>query len=160
MKNKVLVVLSVTVGLLMVSDPMFAHHSESVNDLERIVTVTGTVAKFEFINPHGRIYLDVKDDKGNVEQWLGTGGGPTSMRRWGWHKDTLKVGDQLTMFGFPYKDGRKILLWLRLVRPNGEELPTGQDEPGGKQGRYARYLATHPNEQGNQPKEQGDQKGK
>jgi hypothetical protein len=70
MKNNVSAILSMTMGLLMVSGPMFAHHSDSVYDQEHLITVTGTVTKFEFINPHELIHFDVKDDRATVYSGL------------------------------------------------------------------------------------------
>jgi hypothetical protein len=143
MKNQVLDVLSVTVGLLMVSGPIYAHHSDSVNDMNRVVTVTGTVTRFDFTNPHERIYLDAKDANGNAEQWIATGGGPSAMRRIGWNKGTFKPGDQLTITGFPFQDGRKIMLHVKIVRGSGEEVPSSD----GEKGRLDRLLARQGNRQ-------------
>lgn len=142
--NTVLAVLSVTLGLFIVSDRVLGHHSESINDQTRLVTVTGTVTKFAFTNPHEQIYLDVKGEKGEVEQWIATGGGPSALRRVGWSNKTIEAGEQLTITGFPYKDGQKILFHLKIVRANGEALPLSE----GERGRLERFLATHPNEQG------------
>lgn len=123
MKNKVLAVLSMTVGLLLVSGPMFAHHSVSLHDLTRFVTITGNVTKFEFINPHILIRVDVKDAKGNVEKWVGQSGHPNrAIKETGWNKNTFQPGEQITITGNPYKDGRRIMGVVRIVRSNGEEV--------------------------------------
>jgi hypothetical protein len=115
-----------------------------------VVTITGTVTKVVFADPHAQILMDVKDDKGNIEPWVGTGGGPSALRKVGWSSMTIKVGEQLTMTGFPYKDGRKILLWLKLVRANGEVLPLSVGETE----RLARFLAIYGDQPGlSSPKE-------
>ena len=128
MKDKVSAVLSVTVGLLLVSGPMFAHHSDSVFDQDRLVTITGTVTRFEFRNPHTRIYMDVKNEEGNIEKWIVTGGALGSMRKVGWTHDIIKPGEQLTISGFQYWNGRKIMIHVKLVRANGEEIPPSESE--------------------------------
>lgn len=142
-KGQVLAIVSVAVGLLMVPDRVLAHHSDAVNDQTRVVTITGTVTKVVFADPHAQIHLEVKDDKGNVAQWVCTGGGPSALRKVGWSSMTIKAGEQLTITGFPYKDGRTILLWLKLVRADGEVIPLSIGETE----RLARFLAIY----GDQP---------
>lgn len=142
-KRQVLAIASAAVGLLMSQDRLFAHHSDAVNDQTRVVTITGTVTKVVFADPHAQVHLEVSDDKGNVEQWVCTGGGPSALRKVGWSSMTIKAGEQLTITGFPYKDGRKILLWLKLVRANGDVIPLSVGETE----RLARFLAIY----GDQP---------
>lgn len=144
MKSEGLIVLLVAVGLVIVSGSLLAHHSESINDQDRLVTVTGTVTRFVFTNPHVQIHLDATDggDEESVAQWIATGGGPSSMRRTGWNSRLLEPGDEITITGFPYKDGRKILFWLRIIGPDGAEMPSAD----GLQGRLDRFLATHPDQ--------------
>ena len=136
MKNKVLAVVSVTLGFFMVSDALFAHHSDSVFDQDRLITIIGTVTRYRFANPHTRIYMDVKDDKGNVEPWIITGGALGSMSKVGWTHRTIKPGEELTISGFQYWDGRKVMIHVKLTRANGEEIPTSESEVR----RLARFL--------------------
>lgn len=133
-----------SMGLVVIGSPLRAHHSESINDQDRLVTITGTVTKFAFTNPHVQIYLDAKGNEGNgdIAQWVATGGGPTTMRRTGWNSKTLQSGDKITITGFPYKDGRNIVFWLRIIGPDGKEMPTAD----GIKGRLDRFLATHPDQ--------------
>jgi hypothetical protein len=135
--------MSTTAALLLLAVSMSAHHSESINDQDRIVFVTGTVTQFVFTNPHIQIHLDVKDKDGNLEKWIATAGGPSALRRDGWNSRTLQPGDEITIAGFPYKDGRNILFQLKIVRANGEALP----QSDGSRGRWERFLATHPNQE-------------
>ena len=67
MKAKLLPLLGVVFGLLMVSGPLSAHHGKGAFDMGNLTTVKGTVTRFEFINPHALVYVDVMDDKGNLE---------------------------------------------------------------------------------------------
>ena len=150
MRTGTLLLHLTAVGLLMAVLPAVAHHSESINDQDRLVTIRGSVTRFVFSNPHVQIYLDAKDEEGNEGQWIATGGNPGSMRRTGWSSKTLQPGEEITITGFPYKDGRKILFWLRILRSSGEELPTAD----GLQGRLDRFLATHPDQKLDPPSKQ------
>lgn len=143
MKKKVLAVLTATVGLFLGSALTFAHHSDSVYDQDHLTTVKGTVTRFEFVNPHIQIYFEVKDDKGNVEQWIALGGSPAQMRRVTWNGNTFKPGEQLTLSGFRFRDGRNIMLQLKSVRSNGEVVPASEAEVNF----LNNYLKTH----GDQP---------
>jgi len=115
-------VLVLLTGLLMVSYPIFAHHSPAEYDVEKVVSVKGTVTSFEWTNPHAYIYLDVKDDKGDVEKWAAELGSLGMLARANWRRDTVKPGDQITAFGNRAKDGRTVLRLKKIVFPNGQEL--------------------------------------
>jgi len=138
------ITLALAVLFLATAGLLLAHHSESINDEDRLVTIKGKVSSFGFTAPHVQIYLDAKSDQGEEETapWIATGGNPSSMRRTGWNSRTLQPGEEITITGFPYKDGRKILFWLRILRADGEELPSAD----GLQGRLDRFLATHPDQ--------------
>jgi len=85
-----------------------AHHSFAAEfDANRQVKLTGHVTKVEWQNPHIWVYLDVKDDHGAPEPWQCEGGAPNTLTRNGWSKDTLKIGDEIFIDGFPAKDGSK-----------------------------------------------------
>jgi len=150
MRNKTLAVFLLAIGQVLNVGLLGAHHSESINDHDRLVTIKGTVTKFGFTSPHVQIYLDATDEEGNAGQWIATGGNPSSMRRSGWDSKTLAPGQEITITGFPYKDGRKILFWLRIIGPAGEELPSAD----GIQGRLDRFLATHPDQKLDPPGKQ------
>jgi Family of unknown function (DUF6152) len=94
MKNLVVSLSTIFVVVLFVSGPLLAHHGEVNYDTEKVVSVKGTVTNFQFINPHVQIFLDVKNDKGEIEQWIGEARSPSMLVRLGaWDKSTLKVGD-------------------------------------------------------------------
>ena len=128
MKYQMLAVWLMTVGLFLASNQAFAHHSESAYDTETLVTVTGTITQFEFINPHQLIHFEVKDPKGNVVQWIAFGSSPKALTRIGWNSHIIKPGDVLTITGIQEKSGRPIMVGLKLVRPNGEVLPGSEVE--------------------------------
>ena len=111
-------------GLLVVCGPMWAHHGETNYDTEKLVSVKATVTNFEFINPHVQIYLDAKNDKGEIEKWICEARSPAMLvRNGGWDKNTLKPGDVITATGFRAKNGTNILRLKKIVLADGTELP-------------------------------------
>jgi hypothetical protein len=122
MKNIQVIALALVIGVLLISLPLFAHHSGSAFDLEHPVTLKGTVTNFEWSNPHVFIALDVKDDKGNVEPWRVEANSPNMLTRVGWKKEMIKDGDQLAVTGFLAKTGRKIMRLHSVTLANGQEF--------------------------------------
>jgi uncharacterized protein DUF6152 len=104
-KNKLLPLLGVVFGLLMVSDPLSAHHGKGAFDMENLTIVKGTVAKFEFINPHAIIYIDVVGDKGNVDHWIAESSSNNHLSRGGYDKNSIKPGDQVIVTGHRARNG-------------------------------------------------------
>lgn len=104
-----------------------AHHSFAAEyDRDKPVTLVGTVTKVEWMNPHVYFYLDVKDAAGTVANWAIEGGAPTSLYRAGWRKDSLKVGDALTVHGYLARDGSKLANMRNAIFPDGREVFGGQ----------------------------------
>jgi hypothetical protein len=92
-------------------------------DMTKLVTKLGTVTDFEFINPHGMIYFDARDEKENITKWSAeTRGGPNVLTRAGWTKDTLKAGDKITFVGHPAKNGSNNMRLAKVIFPDGKEL--------------------------------------
>ena len=106
------------------SSVAFAHHGTANYDTTKSVTVKGAVTNFQFINPHVIISLDVKDDKGVVQNWQGGLTSPNHLMRSGWTKDTLKTGDVITISGFPAKSGAPEMWIQKVVLATGEVLDT------------------------------------
>ena len=96
--------------LLAAGAPALAHHSFAAQyDANKPITLKGKVTKVEWMNPHVYFYVDVKDDQGAVTSWAcEMGGGPNSLIRQGWTKDSLKLDDVVTVEGFLAKDGSKL----------------------------------------------------
>jgi hypothetical protein len=123
MKN-LLFSLAIILGVLIISSPLPAHHGEANYDTSKIVTVKGTVTDFQFINPHVEIFLDVKNDKGDIEKWAGEARSPSMLGRiGGWDKNTIKVGDVITASGHRTKNGSNYLRLTTIVLPDGREMP-------------------------------------
>ena len=99
----------VAFGVLLLSLPIRAHHSFAAQyDRNKPITLNGSVTKLEWMNPHIYFYLDVKDASGAVVQWSVEGGAPNTLYRAGWRRDSLKVGDVVTVEGFLARDGSKL----------------------------------------------------
>ncbi len=105
MKSKRSMAFSVAAGLLMVSSPIYAHHGTSGYDMEKVITLNGTVTSFNWSNPHCLVHIDVKDTKGDVKDWIIELAAPTLMTRNGWTKDALKPGDEVIAETHPAKNG-------------------------------------------------------
>jgi hypothetical protein len=117
---------AVTIGLVILSIPAFAHHGNAAYDLEKPITLKGNVTEFVWSNPHVQIYFDVKDGKGKVVHWASETVSPGLLARAGWNKDELKAGDEITITLGPAKNGAPIGYALKIVLANGKELILGQ----------------------------------
>jgi hypothetical protein len=114
------------------TSPLLAHHSFAAEyDGTKPITVTGTVTKVEWTNPHARIYVDVKDDKGVVTNWNFELGGPLQLNRLGWKRDSVKAGDQVKVDGYLAKDGSKMANARNVVFADGRKVFAGSSGDGG-----------------------------
>src|SRR4051794_5240304 len=105
MRSEMTVVVAAMV-LFVAAIPLLAHHPFSAQyDQDKPVTVTGTVTKVEWSNPHPHIFMDVKDENGGMKNWDFELGGLKKLRDFGWKKDTVKSGDQITVNGWKARDG-------------------------------------------------------
>src|SRR4029077_12570424 len=109
--------------LLMTTIPASAHHAFAAEyDVNRVVTFSGTVTKFEWVNPHAWLYVDGKDASGKTVTWSFEMGAPGGLLRRGWKKTELREGDQITIDGYAAKDGRNVANARTVTLPDGRKL--------------------------------------
>ena len=109
-------------GLVLASSPAFAHHSTAEYDMTALTSVKGTVTGFEWSNPHAYIHIDVKDDKGNLVEWTAELASLGMLSRVNWKRDTVKPGDEITIYGNRAKNGKTLMRLDKIAFANGQEL--------------------------------------
>lgn len=103
-----------------------AHHSfDAEFDRSKPVTLKGSVTRVDWGNPHIWVFLDVKDDAGKAANWGVEGGAPNALFRNGWRKDSLKVGDTVTVEGSKARDGSLRANANRVTLPDGRRVFAG-----------------------------------
>ena len=119
------------VGAMMVSAlPVLAHHSFSAEfDAAKPIMLTGWVTKIDWTNPHVWIYINVKDEKGAMANWGFEMGPPHLLQGQGWRRDSLKIGDEVTVEGSMAKNGSKRMNARTVtMAKTGERLGAGSSQ--------------------------------
>ncbi len=122
MKGSVIIAALGAVALCVASVPADAHHAWQL-DRSRLVTLNGSVTRFDFGNPHVQIYLQVKDEKGGAANWTAGGPSPNQLSRAGWSREIIKPGDQITVAGYRNKDGSNVMRFDSVTLASGQVLP-------------------------------------
>ena len=124
MKASLLCGLAMVLGLAAV--PAIAHHSFAAEyDAAKPITLTGTVTKVEWMNPHARFYIDVKDESGKMTNWELELGSPNGLMRRGWTRHSMKEGDLVTVQGSLAKDGSSLANARTVKLSDGRQLFAG-----------------------------------
>ena len=125
MKMK-LAVLAVAIAILAAAVPVFAHHSFAAQyDANKKITLEGVVTKVEWMNPHMYFYVDVKDASGKMTNWALENGNLSGLLRRGWRKDSLKIGDKVTVAGSLAKDGSHLANATTVTLADGRKVFAG-----------------------------------
>jgi hypothetical protein len=119
-------------GLLLAAAPIRAHHAFAAEfDEKRPLKLEGVVTKWETVNPHSWIHLDVKSADGKVTAWMIEGGSPNSLYRNGFTKESLPEGTVIVVEGYQAKDGANRAVGANLTfKKDGKRLFMGGSAPG------------------------------
>lgn len=130
--RKTLAIAAVCFGMLMASRPAGAHHAFAAEfDASRPLMLKGTVVKWELVNPHSWIHLDVKNPDGTVTRWMVEGGSPNSLFRLGFSRESLPKGTEIVVDGYQAKDGANRAVGKDLTfAKDGKRLFMGGSAPG------------------------------
>ena len=121
MKRKLSIVALMVAVFFTATGSADAHHSWQL-DHSKLLTLSGTVNRFDFANPHVQLYLEVKEESGTTSTWQAGGPSPNQLSRAGWSRDSMKPGDQVTVAGYRNKDGSKVMRFDTIVLPSGQIL--------------------------------------
>jgi hypothetical protein len=122
MKIRITTVSALIGATLLTAVPGFSHHSNVAFEVTKVITVTGVVRDFDWVNPHTWIYLKVDDGKGGTVEWKCEGRAPGVLSRAGWTRHSVKPGDTVTIDMSPAKDGSKTSLIARVTKSDGTIL--------------------------------------
>ena len=110
--------------LLLKTNSSSAHHANSAYDREKTISISGTVTKWQFINPHAGIWLNVVDEAGNVHEWASEFQSVQDLYRFfQWNHNTFQPGDEITIVGNPDRRPGRYSMWTsRVIFPDGSEV--------------------------------------
>jgi hypothetical protein len=112
--------------------PLLAHHSFAAEyDATKPIKITGIVTKVEWMNPHGRFYVDAKGTDGKVTTWNFELGAIPVLLKQGWRKDSLKIGDQVSVEGSMAKDGSRTANARSVILADGRRVFAGSSSGDG-----------------------------
>lgn len=127
-KRKLLVVLAAVGSMTMFPGPLPAHHGVAGYDMTKTITLHGTVSKFDWSNPHVVVYVDAKNEGGEMQHWTIEFAAPVHMVRAGWSKNSMKAGDDIVIETHPSRNGAPVgitstITFILKTVVNGQALP-------------------------------------
>jgi hypothetical protein len=111
-----------TGALLLIAGSASAHHSATMFEQTKQITVEGVVKEFQYTNPHSWLLVDVKNADGSVTTWGFEAEGPSTLTRAGIRKSDFMPGTELSITGHPMRDGRPAASWIKATRGDGKDF--------------------------------------
>ena len=121
-------------GIAICAIPAAAHHSFAMFDVEKTMTIEGTVKEFQWTNPHSWIHLMVTDKEGKSVQWSVELGAPSGLVRQGWLPKTLTPGMEVKVLIHPLRTGDPGGEFMQVTLPGGKQLGDPSTRSGQPQG--------------------------
>lgn len=120
-------------GSLVATTPVFAHHSFNAQyDRAKPTVLKGIVKRVDWINPHARFFVEVKDASGKAVLWEIELSAPAGLMRQGWTRNSLKIGDEVTVNGSLAKDGSNLANATTVILANGKRVFAGSSGGDGE----------------------------
>jgi len=133
MKSRLFTFAALAVAFLAFCGPLLAHHGNASLNTDKVLVLKGaTVQRLVWANPHCILVFNMTDDKGNVVQWAGEVGSPSAMNQMGWNRNSVKMGDVITVYFFQAKTGNPVGRINKIVLADGTTLrdsALGADKP-------------------------------
>jgi uncharacterized protein DUF6152 len=124
-------VMLAALGLVMAAGPAFAHHPfASEFDAKAPITLTGTVMRVDWNDPHVMIHVVVKDAAGQTRDWSMEAASPNGMKSKGWTQAMLKQGEQITVQGYRAKSEPFVMTARMIELPGGQKMSSAANDGG------------------------------
>jgi hypothetical protein len=126
MKRRRLLLFCLLGGVFLACIPALAHHGAAAYVNKIVVMKDATITKFVWANPHTILLFDVKDENGNLTHWAGEAGSPSAIGLLGWTKNSVQLGDVVTVYIYPAKSGNPVGRLNKIIFADGHTLRDSQ----------------------------------